>query len=331
MVRMASIAFAALAAAFAAPGPLASKAQSKAPTNAPSGALGEEEQVLAEAKRRLVVPVAAPESPGKLRWRADWEEGSAEARRRNCPLLIVYSDDKSVGLDSVEAAVYTKSAFADLCRDCVLLIAYDGSDHKSTQRDVAGVKVAWCTRFEVACEEHRKLHKLVQERFVAREFWNPLHVFVDGDGNELGRAEGHDVDQARLDREYGKARRRLGAPLPAGEYAALMKKLKGIVDGREKGGAAAADAELGSLVAAQERVGNDWKSGPLKMKGMVDYVKQLRKRIAAEGDALLRVAQARVRRGDVAGARALLDQTAKSFKELPAGKSAKELLAQLKG
>lgn len=331
MVRMASIAFAAYVAAFAATRPVASTAPSKAP----SSVVDDEEKALAEAKRRLVVPVAVPETAGKLRWRADWEEGCAEARRRNCPLLIVYSDDKSVGLDSVEAAVYTKPAFADLCRDVVLLIAFDGTDHKSTPREVGGEKgaqkVAWCNRFDVACEEHRKLHQLVLERYVAREFWNPLHLFVDGDGNELGRAEGHDVDQARLDREYGKARRRVGAPLPAGEYAAVMKKLKGIVDGREKGGAAAADAELGSLVAAQERAGNDWKSGPLKTKGMVDYVKQLRERIAAEGDALLKVAQARARRGDVAGARALLDQTARSFKELPAGKSARELLAQLKG
>lgn len=326
MVRMASIAFASLAAALAAPGVVASNAPSKAPANA----LDKEEQALAEAKRRLVVPVA-PEPAGKLRWRADWDEGCAEARRRNCPLLVVYSDDKSVGLETVEAAVYTKPAFAELCRDVVLLIAFEGTDHKSSPRDVGGAKVQWCSRFDVACEEHRKLHQLVLERYVAREFWNPLHLFVDADGNELGRAEGHDVDQARLDREYGKARRRLGAPLPNAEYASLMKRLKGIVDGREKGGAAAADAELGALVTAQERAGNDWKSGPLKTKGMVDYSKQLRERIAAEGEALLRVAQARARRGDVAGARTLLEQTARSFKELPAGKSAKDLLAQLKG
>ena len=196
---------------------------------------------------------------------------------------------------------------------------------------MGGAKVPWCKRFDVSCDEHRKLHLQVEERFVSREFWNPLHLFVDGAGNELGRTEGHEIDQARLDREFAKAKKRLGAPIAPGDYVALMKKLKAIVDGREKGSAASADAELAQLVAAQERAADEALRGPLRTSGMLDYVKQLREHIGAEGDALLKLAQAKVRRGDAAGARALLESTARSWRDLPAGRQAKEQLAGLKG
>ncbi len=63
MVRMASIAFAAFVVAFTATHPVASKA----PSIAPSSVDDDEEKALAEAKRRLVVPVAVLETAGKLR------------------------------------------------------------------------------------------------------------------------------------------------------------------------------------------------------------------------------------------------------------------------
>src|SRR5262249_38354890 len=291
---------------------------------------GDEDKALAEARRRLAVPGPAAEKAGKGRWRADWDEAADEARRRNCPVLIVDSVDHCVGLESVESTIYAKPAFAEMCRDVVLLIALEGNTHKSALREAGGEKVEWCSRFDVPCDEHRKLHQFVKERFISREFWNPLHLFLDAEGNELGRTEGSEIDQARLERELGKGRRRLGAALGLGDYTALMKKLKGIVDGREKNGAAAADSELGQLLTAQERATADPARGPLRTRGMVDYVNQLRDRIAAAGDAQVKVAQAKVRGGDVAAARALLDQTARSFRDLPAGKLAREQLAKIK-
>jgi hypothetical protein len=301
---------------------------------AAAGARGvDEEKELAEIRRQLVVPVAPAPTSGKPRWRTDREEAANEARRRNCPLLVVFSDDKSKGLDAVEAAIYSKPAFVEFSRELVLLIALDGSSHKSSERDVGGERVAWCGRFDVPCEEHRKLHQWIYERFVLREYWNPLHLFLDAEGNELGRTEGHEIDQARLDRELAKTRRRLGLAIGAADYDRLMKRLKGIVDGRGRAGAAAADFELGELVAAQERAPEHMKDeparGPLRTAGMVEFVNRLRERIGAEGEAQVRVAEAKARGGDVAGARALLDLTARSWRELPAGKRAREVLAKL--
>jgi hypothetical protein len=301
---------------------------------AAAGARGvDEEKELAEIRRQLVVPVAPAPTAGKPRWRTDREEATNEARRRNCPLLVVFSDDKSKGLDAVEAAIYAKPAFVEFSRELVLLIALDGSSHKSSERDVGGARVAWCGRFDVPCEEHRQLHQWIYERFVLREYWNPLHLFLDAEGNELGRTEGHEIDQARLDRELAKTRRRLGPAIGAADYDKLMKRLKAIVDGRGRTGAAAADVELGELVAAQERSPEPMKDEPargsLRTAGMVEYVNRLRERIGAEGEAQVRVAEAKVRGGDVAGARALLEQTARSWRELPAGKRARDVLAKL--
>jgi hypothetical protein len=281
-----------------------------------------DDTALADVRRRLTVAPCEAGDPGKPRYRADWMAACDDARRRNCPMLIIFSDDGSVGMKSVVASVHSKPAFATFSREVVLLIAYDGKSHPSTKRASDRGEVEWCGLFDLPCAEHRALYAKVHEKYVTREYWNPLHLFVDAEGKEVARAEGHEIDQARLDHELARARRRLGPGLSSGEYAELMKKLKGIVDGREKAGAAAAWRELGDLLAAQERADRDGSKGALRTAGMADYVRTLRDAIVEEGEIELRQAQALAAAGDVAKARARFERLERSFKELPPGKKA---------
>ena len=281
-----------------------------------------DDTALADVRRRLSVPVAEAADTKKPHWRADWDAACDEARRRNCPVVVVFSDDQSAGLATVDAAIHSRPAFAAFSREVVLVIAFGGTQHPKSRRTTDDGEIDWCGRFDVACDAHRRLHDLVQAKYVTREYWNPIHLFLDGDGKELTRAEGHEIDQARLDHELARARRRLGPGLGATEYAETMRRVKAIVDGREKDGAAGAWHELGDLLAAEERAGRDRSAGPLRTAGMVAWVGQLRECIVEEGEIEVRRALARAAAGDAAGARTQLERLARSFKELAPGRAA---------
>jgi len=276
------------------------------------------------------VPAGDAGDPKRPHWRADWDAACNDARRRNCPLLVVFSDDQSVGLKTVDATIHSKPAFTTFSREVVLVIAFDGNQHPKSRRTTDGGEIDWCGRFDLPCDDHRRMHERMLEKYVTREYWNPIHLFLDGDGKELTRTEGHEIDQARLDHELARACRRLGPELGAGEYAELMKRIRAIVDGREKSGAAAAWRDLGELLAAEERAGRDGGKGPLRTAGMVAYVDGLRAAIVEEGEIEVRRALARGAAGDAAGARTQLERLARSFKELAPGRAAAAALQSKK-
>ncbi|MBL8841332.1 MAG: hypothetical protein JNL90_07370 [Planctomycetes bacterium] len=280
------------------------------------------------ARSRLEFEVPAEKKPDEVRWTGDWLAALAESARRNVPVLAILSDDQSAGFQTMSSAVYSKEGFGALSQKVVLVAAFDGKAHPAKERTVAGATVAWCELFRCSCDDHRASYLVVRDTFAQREYWNPLHVFVGADGIELARAEGHQLTLARLQEELAHAtKERAGPWMGYGEYVALLKSVRALVDSREKRGGAHVHRELGKLLQAEQRGSKDAElPRPLKTAAMTAWIVELQAALIEEAEGLIEDALELARGGDRAGAKKRLAAIARGMKGLPIATSAQQEL-----
>lgn len=283
------------------------------------------------ARSRLEFEVPAEKKPDEVRWTGDWLAALAEAARRNVPVLAILSDDQSAGFKTMSSAVYSKEGFGALSQKVVLVAAFDGKAHPSKERKVAGATVPWCEQFDCSCDDHRASYLVVRDTFAQREYWNPLHVFVGADGIERARAEGHQLTLARLQEELAHAtKERVGPSMGYGEYVALLKSVRALVDSREKRGGAHVHRELGKLLQAEQRGSKDAElPRPLKTAALAAWIVELQAVLIEEAEGLIEDARELVRGGDRAGARKRLAALVRGMKGLPIATSAQQELDRL--
>jgi hypothetical protein len=281
------------------------------------------------ARKELAFSVPTDPPKGKVHWFVEWDEALNEAKLRNVPVLAVLADD-GIGFKTCNDQTYSTKNFMQWSDKVVLLAAHDGNSHETEKRKVDGKDVVWCKLFDAPCELHLKAFKKVHELFAKTAYTNPLHLFLGPDGAELTRCDGTGTTLATLQEKEHVASKDLGFSLTFAEYRDLMKKLRGIVDAREKTTQATAHAELGKLIAAEPKDPKDTKAKrTLKTAEMVKFVEQLRTWIVEEGDGLVRDADLFVRKKDFATARKLLGEIVRNFKGLPPAAAADKALAEL--
>lgn len=280
------------------------------------------------ALRTLAVEVPRACKPDEVRWVGSWTGAIEEAARRNVPVLALLSDDQSAGFQSMEKAVYGKDGFGAYSQSVVLLAAFDGTKHANEPREVDGESVAWCKLFDCPCADHRAAFVQVRDTYARREYWNPLHVFVDAAGTELARAEGHQLTLERLIEERDLARAELSGPsLGYRDYRELLERLRATVEGRARRGGAAVHAELARMVATERKSAAAGDGArPLKTEAMARYVESLQAALLEEAEGLVEEALEAKERGDPAGARKRLADVVRGMKGLePALRAQREL------
>ena len=184
----------------------------------------------------LAFEVPAARKSGEADWEGRWEVAREEAQRRNCPIVLVISDDTSAGFHTIRQLVYGDTDFPELTDGAVWLAAFKGDDHDHERRRVGGEKVPWCSIFGCNCDHHRASHAKFHPRFILREFWNPMHVFLDPQLEELTRAEGHQVDLERLADDQAWSQKKLGQGMDARVYRARCHELRKLLDERRAKG-----------------------------------------------------------------------------------------------
>jgi hypothetical protein len=281
------------------------------------------------ARRELAFDVPPEPAIGQVRWLCNWFDAMEEARRRDVVVLAVLSDDKSSGFQTVRGAVYSQPEFVRFADRFVLLAAFDGASHGAKKREIDGREVEWCPLFDGLCDDHRQTYVKVKNTYAMREYWNPLQVFLDCQGVELGRVEGHFTTVDKLKEEHDLVTKGRGAGLAGREHRELLARLRGIVDARTKKGSAWAHRELAKLREAEAKAKASGGKPVLVTAPMQEFVESLELALLDEGDGLLEDADELARRKDLAGARRLLVEIQRSFKGLAPAEDAVKALAEL--
>jgi hypothetical protein len=145
----------------------------------------------------LLAPAAAPAQSRSIPWITDFYRAREEAKDRGAPILLCIGGDGDQAPERMYEGAWRSDGLADLMGGAVCVLAWKGSPHslallkgaKPGDRNAPG----GCPRFPIAtvtCKGHDDVYREVYPRFVKREVYLPLHIFLDHEGKELFRKEG---------------------------------------------------------------------------------------------------------------------------------------------
>ncbi len=265
-----------------------------------------------------------------LRWTADRAEIIEEARRRNCPLMVVISSDDSDGFNMVWFNVFVQPDFHKLADRFLAVPAFSGSKHAKEDRDQdgkpvedgagkTGQEVEWCLIFDVPCQKHRDNYEIYFSTLIRREFWHPCMVFLEPEGKEISRVEGHMTTIERLKEELDYIEQVLGEPMSPKDYRARLEKLKKLADNRRRRGYLSTLNELDRLI----------KKNHFETAHFQAYAKKVLEAIIGEGTQQVEQAKSLVREGQVKEAQRILTSVVRHFRGYAPAETAQAVLDEI--
>jgi hypothetical protein len=276
----------------------------------------------ATAKKPSVLDLVVPPEvrKGRARWLGSWDEAVREATLRNCPIVVMHSNDQSEGWRTVSRLAYGEVEFAAFTQRCVMLASFEGVAHDHEEREIDGREVRWCRLYDCACDTHRRTHSRVKSLFVkGAAFQNPLHLFLEPGGFEILRVEGHHARLPELNASLKEAEKKLdGAPLDYARYREHLVTMRESLDLRHKKG-------WGRCIKQLREQAED----ETMTLGLSDLVDRLERALLAEGRERLAEAQALIANGDEAAARKLVARILRDFRDTDVAKEARELRKKL--
>lgn len=145
----------------------------------------------------LLAPAVVRAQARSIPWVTDFFRAQEEAKERGAPILLCIGGDGGSAPERMYEGAWRSDGIAELMSSAVCVLAWQGSPHslpllkgaKPGDRTAPG----GCPRFPVAtatCKGHDDVYREVYPRFVKREVYLPLHIFLNHEGKELFRKEG---------------------------------------------------------------------------------------------------------------------------------------------
>lgn len=119
-------------------------------------------------------------------WETSLEAALAQARIRNVPLVLLMTQDDDRETDAT-LQLYRSRKFQDFASRVVFVAAHKGWGHEASTKVIEGREVTICGLYNVPCVEHMKAYEAAVKKYISKEFWFPVQIFLFPDGRESFR------------------------------------------------------------------------------------------------------------------------------------------------